>query len=78
MANFDEREILQVVCEYLLDPHGNQELLNSSARLIYGVLPAVEKRDMFLNTVHLFCYTDCFKQLLRTVVIEVFLFRFAA
>lgn len=41
-----------MVCEYLVDPHGNNNLVAVAARLLLAVLPAVEKRDVFIDTVY--------------------------
>jgi len=47
--------ILQVVCEYLLDPHENHDLANAAARLVYVVLAGLEKKDVFQDTVYSSC-----------------------
>jgi hypothetical protein len=40
-----------LVCEYLLDPHGNTELCVQTARFLYGVAHGIDKRDLYVDTV---------------------------
>ncbi|KAH3892821.1 hypothetical protein DPMN_016951, partial [Dreissena polymorpha] len=50
-ALFKNEEFMnRMVCEYLVDPHGNNNLVAVAGRLLLAVLPAVEKRDVFVDT----------------------------